>query len=95
MSTRIGGTPILTFAFVGPLGFAQFFLGMRDNRTINLLIFISIFGAFYVVGYGVGDNLPSSWISIAIVLGISLFLILLAFFLLRYLSKERIVRTLS
>jgi ABC-2 type transport system permease protein len=87
--------PVLIFAFVGLLGFAQFFLGMRENRIISMLIFIPIFGALYGVGYGIGGSITISWAIIVIILGISLILVLVASFSLRYLSKERIVKTLS
>ena len=87
--------PVLIFAFVGLLGFAQFFLGMRENRIISMLIFIPLFGALYGVGYGIGGSIIISWTIILIILGFSLFLVLVASFVLRYLSKERVVRTLS
>lgn len=87
--------PVLIFAFVGLLGFVQFILGMRENRIVSMLIFIPIFGALYAVGYGMGGSITISWTIVLVVLGISIFLVLVASFLLRYLSKERIVRTLS
>jgi ABC-2 type transport system permease protein len=87
--------PVLIFAFVGILGFAQFFLGMRENRIINMLIFVPVFGGLYGVGYGMGGAIVVSWPVIGIVFAIALFLVLVATFLLRYLSKERIVKTLS
>jgi len=87
--------PMLIFAFVGLLGFAQFFLGMRENRIVNMVIFIPVFGTLYGVGYGIGGSISISWIIVLAVMGISLLLIMVAGFLLRYLSKERIVSALS
>jgi ABC-2 type transport system permease protein len=87
--------PVLITAFVGLLGFAQFYLGMRENRIISMLIFFPLFGALYGVGYGIGGSVTVSWTILFAVLGIALFLVGIAGYLLRYLSKERIVRTLS
>jgi len=88
--------PLFIASVVGLMGFVQLLLGMRENRIIGLLIFIVIFGALYG---GVGGIMRSdsivSWLHVGILLVVSVVLVALTAYLARYLSKEKIVTTIS
>lgn len=88
--------PLFIASVVGLMGFVQFLLGMRENRIIGLLIFVAIFGALYG---GVGGIMRSdfvvSWLHVIALLTVSVLLVALTAYLARYLSKEKVVTTIS
>ena len=88
--------PLFIASVVGLMGFVQFLLGMRENRIIGLLIFVVIFGALYG---GVGGIMRSdfvvSWLHVGTLLIVSVLLVALTAYLARYLSKEKVVTTIS
>jgi ABC-2 type transport system permease protein len=80
---------------VGLMGFVQFLLGMRENRIIGLLIFVVIFGALYGMGGIMRSDFVVSWLHVGTLLIVSVLLVALTAYLARYLSKEKIVTTIS
>lgn len=89
------GVPVFVAAIAGLMGFVQLYLGLRENRIVNFIIFVPIFAALYGAGYVIGSNATVSWSYIGILLLISAFLMGLAAYLIRHLSKERIMTTIS
>jgi ABC-2 type transport system permease protein len=87
--------PIFTAAFSGLYGLAQMVLGLRENRFVGLIILIPLFIGLSAVTSLVSEGMSVSWPAVVIVLGASLVLLALAAFLSRYVSRERIVTTLS
>lgn len=87
--------PLFIASVVGLMGFVQFLLGMRENRIVNLLIFMVIFGALYGVGGIMKSDFVVSWLHVGTLLVVSLLLVALTAYLARYLSKEKIVTTIS
>lgn len=89
------GIPVFVTAIAGLIGFLQLYLGLRENRIINFIIFVPVFGALYGVGYVLGSNTAISWSYTGILLLISVLLMSIAIYLIRHLSKERIITTIS
>ena len=87
--------PVFIAAFAGLYGLAQMVLGLRENRFIGLIIFIPLFIGLSAIPTLVGSGLSISWLPVGIVFAASILLILLSAFLSRFISKERIITTLS
>jgi ABC-2 type transport system permease protein len=87
--------PLFIASVVGLMGFVQFLLGMRENRIIGLLIFVVIFGALYGMGGIMRSDFVGSWLHVIALLIASVLLVALTAYLARYLSKEKIVTTIS
>ena len=86
--------PTFIAALTGLLGFAQFRLGMRENRILNLVIFVPAFAALYGVGLSATTSLAIPWAYVGILFAISIILLATTAYLTKRLSKERIVTTL-
>jgi ABC-2 type transport system permease protein len=86
--------PTFIIAFAGLMGFVQLLLGMRENRILNLIIFVPVFAALYGVGFSASRSFAIQWQYTGILFAVSLVLILLIAYLVKHLSKERIVTTL-
>ena len=70
-------------------------MGLRENRILNFIIFVPVFGALYGAGYAIGGDMTVTWLSTGIVILVSALLLGIATYLIRHLSKERIITTLS
>jgi ABC-2 type transport system permease protein len=91
----LAGVPTLIIAFGGLVGFGQLLLGMRENRLLNLLIFVPAFAAIYGSGYMVSRNSAVTWQHVGIIFAVCAFFVVATAYLARYLSKERIVTAIS
>jgi ABC-2 type transport system permease protein len=89
------GVPLFVGAIAGLMGFLQLYLGLRENRIVNFIIFVPIFGALYGAGYVIGSTMSVSWLYVGILVLISVVLLTVALYLMRHLSKERIITTIS
>ncbi len=87
--------PALVMPFIGLVGFGQLLLGMRENRLLNLVLFIPVFAALYASGYTLGGRLTISWVYPVALFAASILLTGLTFLLSRFLSKERITTTIG
>jgi len=87
--------PVFTAAIAGLMGFLQLYMGLRENRILNFILFVPVFGALYGVGYAVGGDMTVTWLFTGIVLLVSIILLGIATYLIQRLSKERIITTLS
>lgn len=89
--------PLFVASAVGLIGFLQLLLGMRENRIVGLVIFAAVFGALYGVSGAMkmSGGFVVSWSLVAAFLVVSLVLVALTAFLTKFLSKERIVTTIS
>ena len=87
--------PLFVLAAVGLIGFLYLLAGMKEVRIAGTVIFILIFGALFG-GLGlIGEGYRiSSLIEITLMMT-SLLLVVLTGYLTRYLSKERIVTTIT
>ncbi len=86
--------PVVIAAAVGLLGFVQLLLGMRENQIINMIV---IFGLVFSIGIAqeiAGPFFTITWTVVGVLFAGSLALLLVTWFLSRFLDRERIVLTL-
>jgi ABC-2 type transport system permease protein len=86
--------PTFIIAFAGLMGFVQLLLGMRENRIVNLVIFVPVFAALYGVGFSASRSFAIQWQYTGILFAASLVVIVIMSYIVKRLSKERIVTTL-
>ena len=91
----ICGLPLVIACLVGALGYAQLLLGMKENRIIGLALFIPIFAGLYGIGYSATGTLAIGWTQVAVVGLVALAVLGLLGWASRFLSRERIVTSLS
>lgn len=87
--------PVFIAAFVGLNGVAQLALGMKENRLLGFIIFIPLFAGLYGLGFSIGAVTTITWLYSGLVLAGALLLLILAAFIVRFLSTERIVTSLG
>lgn len=86
--------PLFTVAAVGTIGIWQLVLGMRENHIVNLLVFLVLFFAIFFSRTLLDQGLVSSWQAALVLLVAGLLLLGFTLLLSRFLSKERIVRSI-
>lgn len=87
--------PVFIVAAVALMGFAQLMLGMRENMIINMLTIMVLFAALAITRMVVEEANLVTWPAVLGLLLISVALLLITAVLGRFLSRERIVRTIS
>ncbi len=87
--------PIFVMAAVALMGFAQLMLGMRENMIVNMLTIMLLFAALAVTRLIVEEAEFVTWTAVGALAGASLALLAITWALGRFLSRERIVRTIS
>ena len=88
--------PAFIAVAVGLLGFGHLLLGMRENQILNIWIFFAIFFAFLLANKNViSGGYAVSGVMVGGMLIVAVLLLALISYLTRYLSKERIVTTIS
>ena len=87
--------PAFVAAAIGLLGFGHFLLGMRENQILNISIFIAIFLALFFTKNVISGGYAVSWVEVGVLLIVAVLLLALISYLTRYLSKERIVTSIS
>jgi ABC-2 type transport system permease protein len=95
----LGVVPVFIASAISLIGFCQFLLGMRENKIISYLIILVLFPFMYpsiFSGLIQGNmNVVVSWVEVAVCLIVSVFLLSFTTYLSRYLSKEKIVTTIT
>ncbi|MCD6494312.1 MAG: hypothetical protein J7K36_11095 [Archaeoglobaceae archaeon] len=87
--------PLFVLAAVGLIGFLYLLAGMKEVRIAGTVIFMTIFGALFG-GLGlIGEGYRISLLIEIALMMTSLLLVVLTGYLTRYLSKERIVTTIT
>lgn len=87
--------PLVVACLVGALGFAQLLLGMKENRIIGLALFIPLFAGLYSVGYTSTGTLAIGWLEVGVVALVAVGILCLLAWASSFLSRERIVTSLS
>ncbi len=88
--------PVFIAVAAGLLGFGHLLLGMRENQILNISIFFAILFAFSLANKNViSGGYTISWAMVGGMLIVAVLLLALISYLTRYLSKERIVTTIS
>lgn len=87
--------PLFLTAFIGFLGFLQLLLGMRENRIVNIVIMIVLFGSLGLANSLSGDAGILNWTVIGILFGGVILLLLLLSYIIRFIRVERIITSLE
>jgi len=87
--------PLFIAAVAGLIGFVYLLLGMREIRIISIIILMAILGALFGGLKMIGSGFAVSWLLEGILLITSLLLVAFTTYLTKYLSKEKIVTTIS
>lgn len=88
------GVPTFILAAVGLLGFTQLVLGMRENHIVNLVVFFLLFFAITFTQTVLPNAGGVAWSQLVTLLGFAVALLAFSAWLSKYLSRERIVRTI-
>lgn len=86
--------PLFIAALGGLMGYIQLLMGMKENRILNLLIFVPAMAAVYGIGLSAGSGLSIPWIYVGAFFAVSLMLLIIIAIMTGRLSRERIVTTL-
>ena len=86
--------PTFTIAAVGMIGLWQLVLGMRENQIVNLVCFLVLFVAIFFSRTLLEEGLATSWQAALVMFAMALGFLGFTAFLSRFLSKERIVRSI-
>lgn len=87
--------PLVIACLVGALGFAQLMLGMKENRIIAMALFIPIFAGLYGIGYVSTGTLAIGLVTVVVVALVAVSVLCVLAWASRFLSRERIVTSLS
>ncbi len=87
--------PLFILAAVALLGFAQLMLGMRENMVVNMVTIFVLFTALAGTQLIVKRAEFVTWGAVGLLVAASLALLAITAGLSRFLSRERIVRTIS
>lgn len=86
--------PTFTMAAVGMIGLWQLVLGMRENQIVNLVCFLALFFAIFFSRTILEMGIATSWQAALVMFVMALGFLGFTLFLSRFLSKERIVRSI-
>jgi len=87
--------PVFIVAAVGLIGFAQLMLGMRENVVVNMASITVLLAALALTRMIVDEQSLVSWGAVGWLLGGSVLLLAVTAWLGRFLSKERIVTSIT
>lgn len=87
-------TPIFTAAAIGIVGYIQLALGMRENRIVNLLVFVGLFAGLSTLNTIAVNNTELIFQSVLAMLLLSTAILVGASGLASRLNKEKIVTTI-
>jgi len=83
--------PVFITSVISLMGFCQFWFGMRENRIIGYLVMLGLLPTIFPYNM----SLDVSWVEVGVLLIVSVLLLAITTYLSRYLSKEKIVTTIS
>jgi len=83
--------PVFITSVISLMGFCQFWFGMRENRIIGYLVMLGVLPVIFPYNM----SLAVSWVEVVVLLVVSVLLLAITTYLSRYLSKEKIVTTIS
>ncbi|MFB0502562.1 MAG: hypothetical protein ACETWE_01880 [Candidatus Bathyarchaeia archaeon] len=91
--------PVFITSAISLMGFCQFLFGMRENKIIGYLVMLGLFPFVFPHIFGgliLGNmSLVVSWSEVVVLLIVSMLLLAVTTYSSRYLSKEKIVTTIS
>ena len=83
--------PVFITSVISLMGFCQFWFGMRENKIIGYLVMLGLLPIIFPYNM----SLVVSWVKVVVLLVVSVLLSAITTYLSRYLSKEKIVTTIS
>jgi ABC-2 type transport system permease protein len=83
--------PVFITSVISLMGFCQFWFGMRENKIIGYLVMLGLLPIIFPYNM----SLAVSWVEVVVLLIVSVLLLAITTYLSRYLSKEKIVTTIS
>ncbi len=86
--------PLFAASAVGLMGFVQFLFGLRENQIINPVIFAGLFFLLFALQQVLEAGVAVSWVQVGAFMACGLVLLAVTYYLARFLSKEKIVRTI-
>lgn len=86
--------PLFTAAVVGLIGYSQLLLGMKENTVIGIFTFLGLFLGISVAGQLVGGSGAITMPMLLIMFLVAAALLGVAFYLARFLSKEKVITTI-
>jgi ABC-2 type transport system permease protein len=86
--------PMFTMAVVGLIGYSQLLLGMKENTVIGVFTFLGLFLGLSIVGQLITGSGQVTLAMVGMMLSVAGGLLVLTFYLARYLSKEKVVTTI-
>ena len=87
--------PVVIASAIGLLGFLHYILGMRQVRTLNYIVFFTLFATLYLVVGRLASSAILTWRGVSVVLTLSLIILSITCYLIAHLSKEKIVASIS
>ena len=87
--------PVITAACTGILGFIQLLLGMRQNRIVNIVVLMLIFGSLGAVIPLTGDAPLLRWPVLSLLFAAALVLLFIAGHITRFIRKEKIITSIG
>ena len=87
--------PLFLAVFSGFLGFLQLLFGMRENRIINIVVMIALFGGLGLANSLAGGEGLVRWPLVGAVFGAVLLLFVLLSYITRFIRVERIITSLE
>lgn len=87
--------PIITAACTGIFGFMQLLLGMRQNRIVNIVILMLIFGSLGAVIPLTEDTPLVRWPVLCLLFAAALVLLFIAGYITRFIRKEKIITSIG
>jgi ABC-2 type transport system permease protein len=86
--------PLFAASAVGLIGFIQLLFGLRENQIISIVIFAGLFFLLFFLQAVLAVGVTVTWVQVGVFLLTGALLLAVTGYLARYLSKERIVRTI-
>jgi ABC-2 type transport system permease protein len=86
--------PLFAASAVGLLGFIQLLLGLRENQIFNIIIFAGLFFLLFFMQTVLEVGVTVSWSQVGAFLLLGALLLAATGYLARFLSKEKIIRTI-
>ena len=87
--------PLIIGVFTGFLGFLQLLLGMRENRIVNIVVMIALFGGLGLASSIAGGSSFVRWPVIGVVFGVVLLLFAFLLYITKFIQVERIITSVE
>jgi len=95
----LAAVPFFIASTISLMGYCQFLFGMRENRFVSYLVMMGLLPFIFpnIIGSIIQGNVSFvvSWVEVLMLLFVSLLLLSITTYFSRFLSKEKIITTIS